>query len=82
LQVIVFNIILQWSGLGDLVLMMEWNPCCLIDNLYGEWESWFFEIINIVVSREQEYEVKDELYEGMKRTKILAFILSYSLFLL
>ncbi len=63
LQVIVFNIVLQLSGLGELVSMMEWNPCCLVDNLYGECESRFLEMIGTVVSRKQEDEVKDGLYE-------------------
>jgi len=58
-----FNIVFQWSGLGELVSMMEQKPCCSIDNLYGECESWFLEIIDIVVSREWEDEVKDGLYE-------------------
>jgi hypothetical protein len=34
-----FNVVLQWSGFGELVSVMEQNPCCLIDNLYGECES-------------------------------------------
>jgi len=58
-----FNIVLQWSGLGELVSMMEWNPCCLINDLYGEYESRFLEMIGIVVSREWENGVKDGLYE-------------------
>jgi hypothetical protein len=33
------TVVLQWSGFGELVLVMERNPCCLIDNLYGECES-------------------------------------------
>jgi hypothetical protein len=36
LQVIVFNVIFQWSGFGELVSVMEPNPCCSIDNLYNE----------------------------------------------
>ncbi len=63
LQVITFNIIFQWSGLGELVSMMEQKPCCSIDNLYDECESWFLEISSIVVSREWEDEVKEGLYE-------------------
>ncbi len=39
LQVIVFNVVLQWTGFSELVSMMEWNPCYSIDNLYGECES-------------------------------------------
>jgi hypothetical protein len=35
----------------------------LVDNLYGECESWFLEMIGIIVSKEQEDEVKDRLYE-------------------
>jgi hypothetical protein len=30
---------LVWSGFGELVSMMERNPYCSIDNLYGECES-------------------------------------------
>ncbi len=52
---------MEW--IGELVLVMEWNPCYLVNNLYGECESWFLEIIGIVVSKEQEDEVKDRLYE-------------------
>jgi hypothetical protein len=39
LQVTKFNVVLQWSGFGELVSVMEQNPCYLIDNLYGECES-------------------------------------------
>jgi hypothetical protein len=34
-----FNVVFQWSGFGELVLVMERNPCCLIDIFYGECES-------------------------------------------
>ncbi len=47
-----FNIVLQWGGLGELVSMMERNPCCSINDLYVECESRFLEMIGIVVSRE------------------------------
>jgi hypothetical protein len=30
-----FNIVFQWSGLGELVSVMEWNPCCSVDDFYG-----------------------------------------------
>jgi hypothetical protein len=49
-----FNVVLQWSGFGELVLVMEQNPCCLIDNFYGECESQFLEMIGMVVSKERE----------------------------
>ncbi len=58
-----FSASFQWSNLGELVLVMEQNPCYSIDNLYGDCESWFLEIIGIVVSKEWEDEVKDGLYE-------------------
>ncbi len=38
LQVSVFNVVFQWSGVGELVLVMEQNPCCSIDHFYGECE--------------------------------------------
>ncbi len=56
LQVIMFNVVIQWNSYGELVSMVEQNPCCLIDNLYGECESRFLEMISTVVSREQEDE--------------------------
>jgi hypothetical protein len=49
-----FNVVLQWNGFGELVLVMERNPCCLIDNLYGDYESRFLELIGMVVSKEQK----------------------------
>ncbi len=51
-----FNVVIQWSSYGELVSVVEQNPCCLIDNLYGECESRFLEMISIAVSREQEDE--------------------------
>jgi hypothetical protein len=56
LQVIMFNVVVQWNSYGELVSVVEQNPCCLIDNLYGECESRFLEMISTVVSREQEDE--------------------------
>jgi hypothetical protein len=51
-----FNVVIQWNNYGELVSVVEQNPCCSIDNLYGECESRFLEMISIVVSREQEDE--------------------------
>ncbi len=56
LQVTMFNVVIQWSGFGELVLVVEQNPYCSIDNLYGECESQFLEMISTVVSREREDE--------------------------
>jgi hypothetical protein len=64
LQVILFNIVLQLSALGELVWVMEWNPCCSVNDLYGECESWFLEMIGTIVSKEWEDEVWDGLYES------------------
>ncbi len=63
LQVTMFNVVLQWSGFGELVLGMERNPCCSIDNLYGECESRFLEMIGVKLSREQKDVDKEKLYE-------------------
>jgi hypothetical protein len=35
----VFNVVFQWSSFGELVSVMEQNPCYSIVNLYGECES-------------------------------------------
>jgi hypothetical protein len=59
----VFNVVIQWSSFGELVLMMEQNPCCLINNLYGECESRFLEMISTVVSREWKDVDQEYLYE-------------------
>jgi hypothetical protein len=59
-----FNIVFQWNGLGELVSVMERNPCCLVNDLYGECESRFLEMIGTIVSREWEDEVRDGLYEA------------------
>jgi hypothetical protein len=56
LQVTVFNVVIQWSSYDELVSVVEQNPCCLIDNLYGECESRILKMISTVVSREQEDE--------------------------
>jgi hypothetical protein len=42
---------------------MEWNPCCLIDNLYGECESRFLEMIGAELSKKQRDVDKENLYE-------------------
>jgi len=52
LQVTMFNVVLQWNGFGELVSVMEWNPCCLIDNFYGECESRNLEMIGVKLSKE------------------------------
>ncbi len=44
--------------------MMERNPCCFIDGLYGECESWFLVMIGTAIFGEWEVEVKDELNEA------------------
>jgi hypothetical protein len=41
---------LLWSCLGELVSVMERDPCCSIEKLYGECESWFLEKINAKLS--------------------------------
>jgi hypothetical protein len=51
-----FNVVIQWSSYGKLVSVVEQNPCCSIDNLYGECESQFLEMISVMVSNEQEDE--------------------------
>jgi hypothetical protein len=38
--------------LGELVSMMERDPGCLIDNLYGECESRLLEMISAELSKE------------------------------
>jgi hypothetical protein len=63
LQVIVFNVVFQWSGFGELVSVMERNPCCSIDNLYGECESRVLEMIGAKLSKEQKDVDKKKLYE-------------------
>ncbi len=54
---------LLWSGLGELVLVMEQDPCYLIDNLYGECESRFFKTIGVELSKEWKEVDKEQLYE-------------------
>jgi hypothetical protein len=43
---------LLWSGLGELVSMMEWDPYYLIENLNGECESRSLEMIGAELSKE------------------------------
>jgi hypothetical protein len=64
LHVIIFNVVFQWNGFGELVSMMEWNPCCLIDNLYGECELQFLEMISVELSKERKDVDEKKLYEG------------------
>jgi hypothetical protein len=40
------------SGVGELVLVMEWDPSYSIENLYGECELWFLEMIGVKLSKE------------------------------
>jgi hypothetical protein len=35
------------SGLGELVLVIEHDPCYSIENLDGECKSWFLETIGV-----------------------------------
>jgi hypothetical protein len=49
--------------LCELVSVMEQNPCYLINNLYGECESRFLEIISTVVSKEQKDVDHEKLHE-------------------
>jgi hypothetical protein len=55
---------LLWSDLGELVLMMERDPCCSIDNLDGECESRFLELIAVKVSKEWKEVNMQQLYEA------------------
>jgi hypothetical protein len=50
-----------WNGFGEVVSVMEWDPCCSIDNLYGECESWFLETIGVELSKEQK-DVDKKIY--------------------
>ncbi len=59
-----FNVVFQWSGFGEFVLMMEQNPCYSIDNLYGECESRFLEMIGAELSKERKDVDNEKLYEA------------------
>jgi hypothetical protein len=63
LQVIVFTVVFQWSGFGELVPVMEQNPCCLIENIYKECKSRFLEMIGVELSKEWKDVDKEKLYE-------------------
>ncbi len=54
---------LLWSDLGELVSVMEQDPCCLIDNLDEECESRFLETIGVKVSKEWKELNREQLYE-------------------
>jgi hypothetical protein len=54
---------LLWNGLGELVLVMERDPCCLIEKLYGECESRFLEMIGAECSKEWKEVHKEQLFE-------------------
>jgi hypothetical protein len=43
---------LLWSDLGELVLVMECDPCCSIDHFDGGCESRFLETISTKLSKE------------------------------
>ncbi len=43
--------------------MMEQDPCCSIDNLYGECELGFLEMIGVELSKEWREVDKEQLYE-------------------
>jgi hypothetical protein len=58
-----FNVVLQWNGFGELVSVMERNPCCSIDNFYGECESRNLEMIGAKLSKEQKHVDERKLYE-------------------
>jgi hypothetical protein len=44
--------------------VMEQNSCCSIDNLYGECESQFLEMISTVFSKERKDVDIENLYEA------------------
>jgi hypothetical protein len=53
---------LLWSGLGELVLAMERDPCWSIEKLYGECE--LGKMIGAGISREWREVHKGHKYEG------------------
>ncbi len=55
---------LLWSDLSEVVSVMERDPCCSIDNLYGECESRFLETIGAELSKEWKEVDKQQLYEA------------------
>ncbi len=48
----IFGFVCYFAGYCGVVLVMEWNPCCSIENLYGECESRFLETIGAKLSKE------------------------------
>jgi hypothetical protein len=52
------------SGFSELVLVMERDLSCSIDNLYDEGESRFFETISAKLSKEQRDVDNEKLYEA------------------
>ncbi len=58
-----FNVVFQWSSFGELVSVMEQNPCYSIVNLYGECESQFLEMIGVELSKERKDVDEEKLYE-------------------
>ncbi len=55
---------LLWSGLGELVSVMEQDPCCSIEKLYGECESWFWITIGAELSKEWREVDKAQVYKA------------------
>jgi len=51
------------SGFGELVLVMECNPSCSMDNLYDQCESWFLGMIGAELSRERGEVDKQKPFE-------------------
>jgi hypothetical protein len=63
LQVIVFNVVFQWSGFGELVSVIEQNLYCSIEIFYGECESRFLEMIGDELSGERKDVDEEKLLE-------------------
>jgi len=63
LQVIVFNVVFQWSDFGELVSVIEQNPYCSIEIFYGECESRFLEMIGDELSGERKDVDEEKLLE-------------------
>ncbi len=55
---------LLWSGFGELVLVMEQDCGCSINNLYEECESRFLEMIGAKLSKERRDVDNEKLYEA------------------
>ncbi len=55
---------LLWSGLGELVSVMERDPCYSIEKNYGKCESRFLEMISAEFSKEQREVHNEQLFEA------------------